>query len=211
MRANPVALFFFLITVATTLYEFYRDASIRERFLFSPYLVWHERQWYRIFTCTLVHADMAHLAFNMITYYFFAFQLEYIFTLYIHPFWGHAVFALVYVGAMVGAHVPEVFRQRHNPTYRAVGASGAISAVLFSFIIYEPNVTLLVFFVIPLQAWMFALLYVVISLLADRFSKGDGIAHGAHLWGALSGWLLTAIIDPASYARFLEILQARLL
>ncbi|MDX2061675.1 MAG: rhomboid family intramembrane serine protease [Bacteroidia bacterium] len=210
IRDAPVAYFFLLITLATTLYEFYADASLRERFLLAPYQVWHDREWYRLFTCTLVHADIAHLAFNGITLYYFGPALEDIFRIRFGDALGSVAFGGLYVLAMLGAHLPDTLRHRHNPTYRALGASGAISAVLFSYILYQPDARLLVFFVIPLTAWLFAILYVGISLYADRFSRGDGIAHGAHLWGALSGWVLTALIDPWAYVRFVDYLSTRL-
>jgi membrane associated rhomboid family serine protease len=204
MLGAPIALFFFLITLTTSIYEFYRDTSIRERFLFSPYQVWHDKEWYRLFTCTLVHADVAHLAFNMLTFYFFGFWLEKLFLLRFGPYMGHVAFLGLYIAGTLGAHLPEVFRRRHDPTYRALGASGVIMALLFSFIVYQPGAELLVFFFLPLSAWKFAILYVVISFLADRYSKNDGIGHGAHLWGAITGLVFTAVIDFGAYQRFLQ-------
>ncbi|MCS7086188.1 MAG: rhomboid family intramembrane serine protease [Bacteroidia bacterium] len=175
------------VTLAVSLTDFFTGFGLRNRLMLNPYLIHHHRQYYRIFTSALIHGDLFHLAVNMFTFYSFGPYLERTI--------GGAKMAYLYLFAVAASTLTTVFKHRNNPSYNALGASGAVSAVLMSFIVFYPTATLGVMLVLPMPAWAFALLYVGFSwYMAKR--GGDGIAHEAHLWGALSGLAVTFVFYP---------------
>ena len=162
---------------------------ILDKLILSPHRVVHYRQYYRVLTSGFIHANWLHLFMNMITYYFFAFILE-------ATYLGHLHFLILYIVGMLLSHVSTVIKYKNQPEYRSLGASGAVSAVVFSYIIFNPTATLLVFF-IPMPAWLFALLYMAYSYFLSR-KKYDNINHEAHMWGAAAGIVLTIILEKLS-------------
>jgi membrane associated rhomboid family serine protease len=151
-----------------------------------------------------VHASGTHLAFNMITFYFFGPLLEGIL--------GIGAFLLLYFGSELAAHALTFAAHRDDPNYSAVGASGAISGVVFAFCVFFPLRNLYLFFALPIPAVLFAFGYVFGSIYAmggdsrggARGSVGDWIAHEAHVGGALAGVVLTILLEPRSVQVFLE-------
>jgi membrane associated rhomboid family serine protease len=148
-----------------------------------------------------VHADWQHLLFNMITLYFFGRHVERMFA----PYLGAFGFALFYLSAILVAILPTWLRHRHDAAYRSLGASGAVSAVLFAFILVQPWTLIFVFF-LPVPAIVYAALYVGYSIWMDRQGR-DNVNHSAHLWGAGYGVLFTVIMEP----RVIEVFLARLM
>jgi membrane associated rhomboid family serine protease len=194
-ESSPVAIITFLVTIGFSLYAMYRNHSLYERFILHPYSIIHQRKWYQLITSGFLHADMPHLIFNMLTFYFFAFRLETII--------GSIRFFIIYFGCLILSDLSTVFKQKNNYGYRAVGASGAISGVLFSYILFDPTTRLYMFFVpIGIPAPIFAILYLAYCYYASRNSQ-DFINHEAHLWGAVAGILLTVIQIPAVVPYFL--------
>ncbi len=155
-------------------------------------------QWYRLLSYGLVHADGMHLAFNMFTLYFFGSMME---RFYIARL-GVLGYLLFYAGGLLVSVLPSYLQHRNDSNYRSLGASGAVSAVLFAFILLRPWATILVFF-IPLPAIVFAALYVGYSVMMDRRGR-DNINHSAHLWGAAYGIIVTLLVEPGLLGYFLE-------
>lgn len=185
---TPVALLIFIATIGLSLYTMYSNQSLYEEWLLSPWRVVHQKKWYLMITSGFLHADLTHLIFNMLTFFFFAFKLESIV--------GGISFFVIYFGSMILSDVSTVRKHKDNPHYRAVGASGAISGVLFSFILFAPGANLYMMLLpIPIPAPVFALLYLVYCYYASKRSQ-DFINHEAHLWGALSGLVLTILLEP---------------
>lgn len=170
---------------------------VRQLILWPPALT-RDHQYYRLITYGLIHADSQHLLFNMLTLYYFGQAMERVYTSYLGP----AGFAIFYVGGLIVSILPTYLANRNNAQYRSLGASGAVSAVLFGFILIHPWATVLVFF-FPLPAIVYALLYVVYSLYMDRRSV-DNVNHSAHLWGALYGVLFTMVMEPRVIGVFLS-------
>lgn len=168
-----------------------------ERLILWPPAVKRGEYW-RLLSYGLVHADLGHLAFNMITLYFFGRAMEPLFVGLIGP----AGYLGFYLGALLVSILPTYVVNRDNPQYRSLGASGAVAAVLFSFILVEPWAMLLVFFV-PVPAIVFAVLYTGYSIYMDRARK-DNVNHSAHLWGAAYGIVFLIIIAPKVVPMFLE-------
>ncbi|MFA5495898.1 MAG: rhomboid family intramembrane serine protease [Porticoccaceae bacterium] len=153
-------------------------------------------QWWRLLSHGFIHADGAHLLFNMITLYFFGRLIEQVLVARI----GAIGFVLFYLAGIVMAILPSHFRHRGDAGYRSLGASGAVSAVLFAFILLQPWAMLLVMFV-PLPAIVFAVLYVAYSVWADRRGRGN-VNHSAHLWGAAWGVGVLLALEPRLLAQF---------
>ncbi len=162
-----------------------------------PSIVHRKREYYRFITYGFVHADMQHLLFNMITLFFFGSMIEQVYAASIGPF-GYVLF---YVSALAISILPSYRQHRNDPGYLSIGASGAVSAVLFAFILYQPWSLIFVFF-FPIPAIVYAVLYVAFTVYMNRRGT-DNINHSAHLWGAAYGVLITVAVDPSSLSRFL--------
>lgn len=188
-----------IVTVGISLAGLFASAKVVNACLFRPYYFLREKQFDTIITSGFVHADLGHLLFNMFTFYFFAFPME--------RFLGTIPFLVLYIGGLIVSHACTYFKHRNNPGYASLGASGAISAVLFAFIVYFPTTTLMIIpFPVPIPAVLFAIAYVAYSYWASSKSR-DNINHDAHLCGAISGLGFVAVTDPAAFGRLLEILS----
>lgn len=188
---QPAATAIFVVTIAISVLGLYRMPQVIERSLFRPYWFLRGRQYETIVSSGFVHADLGHLLFNMFTFYFFAFSMEQTI--------GTFRFVLLYAIGLVLSHSCSYFKHREDPGYASLGASGAISAVLFAYIVYYPTATLLLFPIpVPIPAALFAVGYVAYSYWAAKQAR-DRINHDAHLCGALSGLAFVAGTDPAAY------------
>ncbi len=193
----PVASIIFVFTVVTSLYAFY-DHSVYGKFMLHPYSVSRGHKVYTLLTSGLIHGDWMHLFFNMFTFYAFAFTLERLI--------GSWQFGLLYFISLILSDLPTVFKNKDNFHYNSLGASGAISAVLFSYILFDPLSSLYIFpipFAIP--AILFGVLYLVYCAYASRHSR-DNINHDAHFFGALTGLIFTIIFVPGILQLFFHTL-----
>lgn len=191
-----------LILAATLLFSLlgiYSSPKLINRSLFRPYWLLRSNQYDTIVTSGLVHADLAHLIFNMFTFWFFAFPLE--------AHIGSTKFILLYVFGLVLSHSCTYFKQKDNPDYASLGASGAISAVLFAYIVYFPNTSLFILpFPFPIPAALFAVSYVAYSYWAANQQRGR-INHDAHLCGAISGVIFVALTDSSAFQNLSNLLS----
>jgi membrane associated rhomboid family serine protease len=182
-------------------WQAFGNRRLLDRLLLWPPAIARQHQYDRLVTHGFVHADWQHLLFNMITLYFFGRHVEQMLT----PYIGALGFALFYLSAILVAILPTYLRHRKDPSYRSLGASGAVSAVLFAFILVQPWTLIFVFFV-PVPAILYAVLYVGYSIWMDR-RGGDNVNHSAHLWGAGYGVLFTVLMEP----RVVDVFLARLM
>ncbi len=188
------------VTIVTSLLGMYRMPRIINRCLFRPYFFLRRRQYDTIYLSGFVHADLGHLLFNMFTFYFFAFPME--------RFVGTTRFLILYFVGLVASHSCTYFKHKDNAEYASLGASGAISAVLFAYIVYFPTTKLIIFpLPIPIPATLFAVGYVAYSYWASLHSRGR-INHDAHLCGALSGLAFVAVTDFGAFGRLLTTIGA---
>jgi len=188
-----VAAIILVVTVAVSLAGLFGSPKIVERSLFRPYWFLRKKQYETIVTSGFVHADLPHLIFNLVTFYFFAFQLE--------KQVGSARFAALYLIGLVASDIGTYFKHRNDPEYASLGASGAISAVLFASIVYFPWQKLFIIPIpVPIPAPLFAIGYVAYSWYSANHARGR-INHDAHLGGALAGLAFVLLTDPAAYAR----------
>jgi len=159
-------------------------------------------EYWRLVTHGLIHADGNHLLVNMITLFFFGSAMESVLT----PRIGPAGFAGFYLTGIAAAALPGHIARRKDWGFRSLGASGAVTAMLFAFILLKPWAMLLVL-VVPVPAVLFAVAYVVYSVRAER-AGGDRINHSTHLWGAVWGVVFMIALEPGLAARFVERLLA---
>ena len=195
---TPFTLFLLLINILVSGYALYSDPSLVGKLAFRPKDILGSGQWYRMITGGFVHGSLGHLAFNMITLFFFGPVLE--------AQLGSLGFLVVYFGSELAAHALTLWLHRDTPWYSAVGASGAISGVVFAFCLFYPFQRIYLFFAIGIPAWLFAMAFVGFSVWAMRKRESGamgGIAHEAHLGGAIGGLLLTILMEPRALSVFL--------
>lgn len=186
LAVAPVASVIFAITIIVSLIAFSNE-KVYDKFILHPYNVSRGKNIYTLITSGFIHADYMHLFFNMLSYYFFAFDLE--------RKIGHWQFALLYMVSMVLSDLPSVAKHKSDFWYRSLGASGAISAVVFGAILYNPLGKMMILILpIPIPAVLFGVLYLVYCSYGSKRGQ-DNINHDAHLFGALSGIMITALLD----------------
>lgn len=185
-----------IVLTCVVSYTAFNNSKLMDDWILSPFKAKRENQYYRYITYGFLHADGMHLLFNMITLYFFGRVMEGFYTAELGPF-GYALF---YLGGLVFSVLPSALKNDKDPRYATLGASGAVSAVLFAFILFQPWTTLLIFFV-PCPAIIYAVLYVAYSIWLDK-KGGDNVNHSAHLWGAAYGVIATMIIQPDVLGHF---------
>ncbi|MEO8161905.1 MAG: rhomboid family intramembrane serine protease [Arenimonas sp.] len=185
------------ITTAVSLLAFSNPKLLLELLFWPPALRRGEYQ--RLLTHGFVHKDTTHLLFNMLTLYFFGSHVEKFYQAQL----GEFGFAFFYVLGIPLAILPSWWRHRNDEDYRSLGASGAVLAVLFASILFDPWSTLLLFFVLPVPAIVFAVGYVAYSIWSD-LRGGGGVNHNAHLWGAAYGVAFTVLLEPRVWGQFLQ-------
>lgn len=186
--ATPAASLILVAMLGASLYGLFRDQDWLMRQLLRPYWLVPNRQWSTLVTSAFVHADLAHLAFNAFTFWAFAFGLE----LRI----GTPAFVALYALGIAASDLGTWLRHRGHAGYASLGASGAILAVLFAALVYQPTASLYLFpLPVPIPAPLFAVLYLAYSFYASR-QVGGSINHDAHLSGAVAGLLFVLLTDP---------------
>jgi membrane associated rhomboid family serine protease len=178
-----------IVIIAVTVlisYKGFNDLSFFRKFEFHVGSILKGEQ-IRMISSGFLHVDMGHLFFNMVTLWFFApLVLTYL---------GNWTFVLVYVGSLIFGNLLTLLFNKNNYSYRAVGASGAVTGVLYSAILLQPDMMLGLFFVIPIPAYLFGILYLLYSIYGMK-SKNDNIGHSAHFGGAVGGYVITLIEQP---------------
>lgn len=194
---QPGATVIFFVTIATSLIGLFAAPKLIDRSLFRPYWFLRRKQYDTIYMSGFVHADVGHLFFNMLTFWFFAFPLE--------GYIGTVKFLVLYFLGLVVSDSWTYFKHRDNPEYASLGASGAIAAVLFAYIIYFPTTTLMILPIpVPIPAPLFAVGYVAYEYWAGRQQRGR-INHDAHLCGAVFGVLFVLVTEPSAFGRLLRL------
>ena len=177
-----------IIIIVTTLVSIsgFSSHKIIDDLIFYPPAVTHQKQWWRFFTCGLIHADIGHLILNMYALYIFGVSVERSFV-EIFGQRGEVIYLLMYVSALVVCLLPTYRKHKNNYYYRSLGASGAVSAVIFCFILLDPLQKLgLIFVPIMIPGFIFGTIYLIASSIFERRAS-DHINHSAHIWGALYG------------------------
>lgn len=194
-----------IIIIITAIISFsaFSNQKIVDDLIFYPPSVTERGQWYRFFTCGLIHADITHLAFNMISLYMFGEFVENSFSspiLFAEK--GKLLYLGMYVLALFVCLIPTFIKHKNDYYYRSLGASGAVSAVVFAGILFDPAAKLGFFFIPPvIPGYIFGPLYLIASTYLEKQAK-DNVNHSAHIWGALFGIgfiIVAAIILKSDY------------
>lgn len=196
-----------LIVLLTVLisYQGFSNIKFQENSMYVPYEVKYNKAYYRMLSHIFIHADWTHLSFNMISLYFLGSFLE---TQWSYEFdlMGNYYFIILYFGGALIATVWPYYRNSENPAYRSLGASGAVSSVVFATMLWYPQLELYLMFIpIPIKAYILGPLYLAVEYYSMK-RGGTGVAHDAHLGGALFGILFVLLIDSNKGIEFLALI-----
>ena len=191
-----------LITAIISIYTFNRT-ELKNKLLFSPYRYINEKNKWIIITHAFIHADFLHLFFNMYVLYIFGPSLEYYFTTSSEIGWIY--YATFYLLGIIFSTIPSIFKHSNNPNYSSLGASGAVSSIVFAYIIIFPlrELGLILIPGLFLPGFIFGILY----LLAEHYlskKQYSNIAHDAHISGSLFGILFIIFYDFNNLIVFLK-------
>jgi membrane associated rhomboid family serine protease len=197
------------ITVITSLYAMNND-SLTHKLMFNAYHINSRKEWYRFFSHGIIHADIAHLAFNMYALYMFGVSsrnivgVEEIYSFEnVFGVKGPLFFILLYVGGLAMSSLYSYEKHKNDIFYNALGASGAVSAVVFAYIILSPKAQLgFMFIPIPIPAYLFGIIFLAIEYYLGKRGKSN-IGHDAHFWGAIYGIAFTLILKPSLFTAFI--------
>jgi membrane associated rhomboid family serine protease len=191
-----------IVTVIVSVLSF-RDRSLFDRLKFNAYAIKHQNQWYRAFTYGFVHADIPHLVINMFVLYSFGEIVLFFF----QGFFGSKYilyFLMLYIGGIGFSTLFDMRKYNDTPSYNAVGASGAVSAVVFSSIlIYPMGKISFIFIPIGIPSFIFGGIYLAYSAYMSK-KNIDNIGHSAHFWGAIYGLILPIALKPALFGEFID-------
>ena len=193
----PVTLGLIAVTALVSWMAF-KDRRLVDRLILWPPAISRRHEYWRLASYGFLHADLSHLLFNMVTLFFFGRLIEQVM---VQLTGSVLTYPLFYLAALVVSILPSYLRNQKNPNYYSLGASGAVSAVLFAFILIQPWSLIFVFF-IPAPAILYAVFYVGYSIWMDR-RGGDRINHSAHLAGAAFGILFMLAMEPRLFGVFI--------
>ena len=198
-----ITLYITIITVAISIAAMYNGA-LMDKLIFHPYTVYQHKEWYRFFTSGFIHADFMHLAFNMFSFYMFGDYVEQYFAM-IFGASGKTFFLILYFSSLLICLIPTYLNHYKQYHYQSLGASGAVSAIVFAGIFLQPTMQI-GFFIIPpiIPGFIFGPIY--LGLTAYLAKKGQsGINHSAHLWGAIYG--VVFLIVTAHFIGHVEVVS----
>lgn len=202
LAETPVTATLLFANVAISLWAMYSNPVYFEKFAEWPYQIVHNGKWYQVLTSAFIHANFMHLFFNMFALYTFGSFLEAYFIQGFGAFTGSLYFFLIYFISLLAGSLLTVIFHYNNPEYVAVGASGAVSGIVFSYIIFFPMSTIFVLF-FPMPAYLFAVLWIGFSVYGMK-SKLGNIGHEAHLGGAVGGFISTLMLIEGSMRVLME-------
>jgi membrane associated rhomboid family serine protease len=193
------------ILLITALVSFlgFQNRETLAKLMFNAYLVKHSNQWYRAITHAFIHAGWMHLIVNMWVLWHFGEAVEYSFEIARGSI-GKGVFIGLYLGGILFATLPAYRKHQDNFGYNSLGASGAVAAVLFSAIYFNPTMGIYVMFIpIPIPAILFGVVYLIYEWYMDKRSN-DNVAHDAHFWGAAFGFVYSVLMVPGQLEYFID-------
>lgn len=189
-----ITILLIIITVAVSLIAF-GSRKLMDDLIYYPAVINSKKQYYRFITYGFIHADLMHLIFNMYAFYLFGQYMEKAFMELFGETQGLIFYVLMYVLALIACVIPDYAKYRNNYQYRSLGASGAVSAVVFAFIILNPMQGIgLIFLPFLIPGFLFGFLYLVISYFLSK-KGGSVINHNAHIWGAVFGMLFLVVFS----------------
>lgn len=203
----PITLALIAVNVIVSLIAM-NNQDVLTKTIMWPYGVKRHKQFYRFITSGFIHADYMHLFFNMFTLLFFGKAVEQYFSAY--GLGGNISYLALYFLGLIASDMPTYIKEKDNYNYHCLGASGAVSAVVFAAIVFNPWSSLYIYGALKISAFVYAVLYIFYCVAMSK-RGGDNINHDAHLWGALFGLgftiALIAAMQPALFQFILEELK----
>lgn len=190
-----------ILTCIVSIAAFY-NRDLMYRLIFNPYMISERGQWYRFFSSGFIHADWIHLLVNMIVLWSFGRIVEQYYSAVFEEK-GEYYFVLLYLGGLLISITPSYKKHKHNAGYNALGASGAVSAVLFAAILFQPMEKVYLYGIIGLPGIFLGVAYLIYSYYMDK-RGGDFVNHDAHFWGAVFGVLFTILMKPSIALYFID-------
>ncbi len=190
-----------ILTIAVSFYA-WEKKDMYYKWMMNPYKVKREKHYYRFITSGFIHGDWMHLAFNMIALYSFGVHLEAELYTFMGNYYQFYFFGIYFL-ALIVSDIPTYIKNKNSSSYNSLGASGAVSAIIFACVILDPLSELSIYFVFNLPAFIFGVLYLVYSYYAGKKTVG-GINHDAHLYGAVFGVVAIICIHPACLPAFFD-------
>jgi membrane associated rhomboid family serine protease len=196
-----------ILVVSTAVFSFFgfQRPELMSRYDFSPYRITHRNEYYRLFSHAFLHADWIHLIINMLVFFSFGRYVEDTFIQLANAGFirsGEFNFILLYGSSIIISSISTFIKKRNDPYYIAVGASGAVSAVLFTSIFFSPLEKVYLYGILPLPGIAFGVLYLVYSSYMGKKAK-DNINNDAHFWGAIIGLIYPVLMEPSLIKSFL--------
>jgi membrane associated rhomboid family serine protease len=192
------------LIIASTLvvsYLGFQNDALREKLILRPYIIHRQKDYFRLLSSGWVHSDWVHLLMNMFVFYMFGNLVEGVYTQIFND-GGRLIYLLLYLGGVVFANLPTFYKYRNTPYYGSLGASGGVAAILFAYILISPWSEILIYGIIPVKSLIAGVLYVVYESYMSR-KGGSQINHDAHLYGALFGFIFTALAYPPFFTSLL--------
>ncbi|HSH65770.1 MAG TPA: rhomboid family intramembrane serine protease [Bacteroidia bacterium] len=192
------------LTVIVSIYVM-ENYALKNKMMFNAFQINHQKEWYRFLSNGLIHADYMHLAFNMFSLYMFGRGVEAMYgSPYVFDAKGPLFFILLYVGGLIMSSLYSYEKHKNDIHYNALGASGAVSAVVFAYIALAPTTQLgFMFIPIPIPAYLFGAIFLGIEYFLGRRGHSN-IGHDAHFWGAVYGIIFTFILKPSLFSNFIS-------
>lgn len=202
-----ITIILIIATLVASLIAFNNEEFMR-KWILNPCMVHHRNQWWRMLSSGFIHADFMHLFFNLFAFYGFGLAVESAYNAVFGDM-GTVYYSLLYLGGIVIANAPTLAKHKNNHYYNSLGASGAVSAIIFSAIIFQPWQSIYFFGVLEVPGILFGPVYLFIEYRMAQ-QGNTGINHDAHYWGALFGILFTLALKPTLFLYFLDQLLNRI-
>ncbi|HYQ59211.1 MAG TPA: rhomboid family intramembrane serine protease [Draconibacterium sp.] len=195
-------IWFIIGITAVISYIAFNNHELSSKLQFNAAQIIHRKEYYRLISHAFIHASWAHLGVNMLVLYFFGRNTVVYFT---HYFGNRATayFLILYFGGILASNIWSLIKHKNNYYYNAVGASGAVSAVLFATIFFQPWEPLYLFAVLPIPGILFAAGYLLYSYQMSK-KQSDNVAHDAHFLGAVFGFVFPILLMPELFERFID-------
>jgi membrane associated rhomboid family serine protease len=196
-----------IIVIATAILSFiaFQNPVLMSRYDFSPYRISQRKEYFRFLSHAFLHADWVHLVINMLVLFSFGIYVEKEFGILENAGnirSGLVSFIFLYFSSIIISSLSTFIKKRKDPYYIAVGASGAVSAVLFTSIFFSPLEKILLYGIIPMPGIVFGILYLAYSSYMGK-KENDHINHYAHFWGAIYGMIFPLFLDPSLINHFI--------
>ncbi|HNU33740.1 MAG TPA: rhomboid family intramembrane serine protease [Bacteroidia bacterium] len=180
----------------------FSNQNVMGKMLFNPYMVAKKNEWYRFISNGFIHADWLHLIINMFVLYSFGTQVEHTYSA-VFGSMGTFYFIMLYVGGLIIAVAPTYKKNKENPYYNSLGASGAVSGIVFAYILFYPWQKIYLYALIGIPAVLAGIAYLAYSQYMNK-KGGDNVNHDAHFWGAVYGFLFTMVLKPSLFSYFFQ-------